>query len=75
MQPWAHVDAVPHCMPRAARAEAGELLPYDVAWNAAGGLLLLAGVAWTIALARRGHRAASAPPAGADAVTASDRGR
>ncbi len=47
MQPWAHVDAVPHCMPRAARAEAGELLPYDVAWNAAGGLLLLVGVAWT----------------------------
>ncbi|MEJ1154703.1 DUF2243 domain-containing protein [Microbacterium marmarense] len=30
-----------------------DLLPYDVAWNVAGSLLLLAGIAWTIVLARR----------------------
>lgn len=29
-----------------------ELLPYDIAWNAAGAALLLAGVIWTFALAR-----------------------
>lgn len=31
-----------------------ELLPYDIAWNTAGGLLLIAGIIWTILLARRG---------------------
>jgi uncharacterized membrane protein len=34
-----------------------ELLPYDVAWNAAGGALLLTGIIWTVALARRGNPA------------------
>jgi uncharacterized membrane protein len=30
-----------------------ELLPYDIAWNVAGGLLLVAGVVWTVVLVRR----------------------
>ncbi|GAA2190412.1 DUF2243 domain-containing protein [Leucobacter alluvii] len=31
-----------------------ELLPYDVAWNVAGALLLVSGLIWTAVLARRG---------------------
>lgn len=31
-----------------------DLLPYDIAWNAVGGALLIAGIIWTIVLARRG---------------------
>ncbi|MFD2795145.1 DUF2243 domain-containing protein [Promicromonospora vindobonensis] len=33
-----------------------EVLPYDIAWNTAGGALLLAGIIWTIALTRRSNR-------------------
>ena len=33
-----------------------DVLPYDIAWNVAGGLLLLAGALWTTVLARRGSR-------------------
>lgn len=41
-----------------------EILPYDIAWNAAAGLLLVAGSVWTLALARRGSPApgVSGPP-------------
>jgi len=52
-----------------------ELLPYDIAWNAAGVLLLLAGLVWTTALARRGRRADSTAPAVADPLTPADRGQ
>lgn len=34
-----------------------ELLPYDIAWNVAGGVLTAVGIVWTIVLARRGHPA------------------
>lgn len=34
-----------------------EVLPYDIAWNTAGGILLLAGIIWTIARTRLGNRA------------------
>jgi uncharacterized membrane protein len=40
-----------------------EILPYDIAWNAAGGLLLLAGVVWTVVLTRRGNRHSGPLPA------------
>lgn len=42
-----------------------ELLPYDIAWNVAGGLLLVAGVVWTMVLARRGNPAAKRSPSDA----------
>lgn len=32
-----------------------ELLPYDIAWNAAAALLLITGSIWTLVLARRAH--------------------
>jgi len=38
-----------------------ELLPYDIAWNGAGAVLLLAGIVWTVILARRGNPASSGP--------------
>ncbi|SDQ07897.1 DUF2243 domain-containing protein [Leucobacter chromiiresistens] len=37
-----------------------DLLPYDIAWNTAGGLLLVAGVIWTAVLARGGRDAKNA---------------
>lgn len=39
-----------------------DLLPYDIAWNAAGGLLLTAGIVWTLVLGRRGAPASVAAP-------------
>lgn len=32
-----------------------DLLPYDIAWNVAGGVLLAGGFVWTLVLARRGN--------------------
>ena len=37
-----------------------DLLPYDVAWIASGGMLLVAGLVWTAVLARRAPRRAPA---------------
>jgi len=38
-----------------------ELLPYDIAWNAAGGALLLSGLVWTLMLFRRTRTASPRP--------------
>lgn len=38
-----------------------ELLPYDIAWNAAGGMILAAGITWTVFLARRPRSRARSP--------------